>query len=97
MKEKDIVRIAKEEALSAIESSVAFSSLKSIRDDVNQLQTTAYMLDSRLSRILEIVKPYTRYDEYASLRHFEQSLLRLAIDCTSALVVLDNLIKRGLL
>jgi len=97
MNEQDIVKIAKEEALSAMERSAAFSSLKSTRDDVVKLRTDAYMLNSRISRLLEIIEPYVKYDEYAVIRDLEESLSGVSSDCTRALTALDNIIKRGLL
>lgn len=97
MNEENIAKIAKEEALSAIERSAAFSSLKSTRDDVVRLRTDAYMLNSRISRLLEIIEPYTRYDEYVFLRDLKESLLGVSSDCTRALTAFDKIIKRGLI
>lgn len=96
MDEQKIAKIAKEEALSAIELSAAFSSLKSTQDDVNKLRDDAYMLNSRISRLLEIIEPYTKYDEYAFIRDLKGSLLRVSSDCTKALTAFDKIIKRGL-
>jgi len=96
-KPRHVPQIAKAEALSAIERSVTFSSLKSIRDDVESLRTDAYMLNSRISRILEILEPYAKYDEYAFIRDLKQSLLGVSSDGSRALAALDSLIKRGLM
>ena len=87
---------SKQEDFSTIELSTAFSSLKSIRDDVDKLRAVAYMLNSRTSRLLEIVEPYAKYDEYAFIRDLTKSLLGVSGDCTRALIALDSLIERGL-
>lgn len=97
MKEEDIAKIAKEEASSAIERQAAFYSLKPTKDDVEKLRADAYMLTSRLGRLIEIVETYAKFNEYTFLRDLKESSLKLAGDCTRALVALDNIIKRGLL
>lgn len=88
---------SKQEDSSAIELSAAFSSLKSIRDEVDKLRVAAYMLNYRIIRILEIVEPYAKYNEYAFIKDLNKSLPEVAGDCTRAIVALDNLIKRGLI
>ena len=82
---------------SAIEQSAAFQFLKSMRNDVEGLRTTAYLLNSKMRRLIEIVEPYAKYDEYTFLRGLEQSSLKMGSDCRSALTALDALIKRGLI
>jgi len=55
------------------------------------------MLNSRISRLLEIIEPYAKYDEYAFIRDLTKSLLGVSSDCTKALTAFDMIIKRGLL
>lgn len=93
----DLGEVAKGEALTALEQSATFSSLKSTRSDVARLKGDAYMLHATLARTMEIIYPYVQHDEYASIGDLEQASLHTLTVCTRALIALDSIIKRGLI